>query len=276
MYVLNVRNVHDALPKALKGLEEIGVKRDSRNGPVVKYPMPVTVVYEKPLERVIYWPERDANPFFHLMESLWMLAGRNDVAFPAHFVKSMRNYSDDGKIFHGAYGYRWRKYFAFDQLEVIVNGLKENPDDRRMVLTMWDPVIDLGKKGKDFPCNLQVLFSRGEEGELNMLVTNRSNDIVWGALGANAVHFSYLQEFIAAGIGCPVGKYYQMSNNFHAYEETLEKVKSLSREAYKHTNPYEEQDGVSHFPLVNVDMNTWHQDLVMFMEEGPIIGFREP
>ena len=42
-------------------------------------------------------------------------------------------------------------------------------------------------------------------------------------------------------------------------------------------NPYDEQGmDKGHYPLVNVDMQTWHQDLVMFMDEGPIIGFREP
>jgi hypothetical protein len=51
-----------------------------------------------------------------------------------------------------------------------------------------------------------------------MLVTNRSNDIVWGAYGANAVHFSYLLEYVASSIGVKVGRYWQVSNDFHIYE----------------------------------------------------------
>ena len=49
-----------------------------------------------PCERVLLYPERNANPFFHLYESLWMLAGRNDVAGPARYAKNMNNYSDNG------------------------------------------------------------------------------------------------------------------------------------------------------------------------------------
>jgi hypothetical protein len=56
-------------------------------------------------------------------------------------------------------------------------------------------------------------------GKLDMTVTNRSNDMLWGAYGANAVHFSYLQEFVAAAIGVPVGTYYQVSNNLHVYTQ---------------------------------------------------------
>lgn len=275
MHVINVRNVHEALPQALFDLEKIGVRRESRNGSVIKFPTPVTTVYNKPLERVIFWDERDANPYFHLMESLWMLAGRNDVAFPSYFVSTMKNYSDDGKTFHAAYGHRWRKHFGFDQLEAICEALKKNHDDRRVVLGMWSPVDDLGKDGKDLPCNLQAIFSINEQGELDMLVTNRSNDIVWGAYGANAVHFSYLMEFIAAGVGCPVGKYYQMSNNFHVYADKLEPVKGLSKKVGD-INPYAE-GSISHVPLIgaNTSMLIWHQDLLMFMEQGPSIGFRE-
>ncbi len=83
MNVISVRNVHEALPEALRFLRQTGVPRDSRNGAVLQAPCPVTTVYRRPDERVLFWPERDANPFFHFMESLWMLAGRNDVAWPA-------------------------------------------------------------------------------------------------------------------------------------------------------------------------------------------------
>ncbi len=270
MKVIKVRNVHDALPRAITELKKEGIQRESRNGPVLVFNEPVTTVYEKPLERVIFHEDRDANPYFHLMESLWMLGGRNDVAFVQYYASNMKSYSDNGKTFHAAYGHRWRKHFSRDQLKVVIEALKKNPDDRRVVLSMWDCESDLGFEGKDFPCNLQAIFSRGIEGELNMTVTNRSNDIVWGAYGANAVHFSYLMEYIAAGIGCKVGKYYQMSNNLHAYLDTYKKVKDVKIGS----NPYDE--GIEHFPLVSIPLGTWDQDLQMFLDNGPIVGFRDP
>jgi len=86
MRILDVTNVHDALPRALKLLDVEGVQRGSRNGPVLIGPS-VTTIYNRPTDRVIFWPQRDANPFFHLYESLWMLAGRRDVAGPARYAK---------------------------------------------------------------------------------------------------------------------------------------------------------------------------------------------
>ena len=79
MRIIEARNVHSALPSAIQMLLTSGVQRDSRNGPVLMMPDVVTTEYAKPEERVLFWPERDANPFLHLYESLWMLAGRNDI-----------------------------------------------------------------------------------------------------------------------------------------------------------------------------------------------------
>lgn len=280
MQVITVRNVHEALPTALDLLSRLGEGRNSRNGPVRVFPFPVTTEYREPRERVIFWRDRDANPFFHLMESLWMLAGRNDVAFVAQYVKRMRSFSDNGKTFHAAYGHRWRRHFGQDQLAEIVARLQDNPDDRRCVLQMWDCEVDLGKDGRDFPCNTQVYFSRNSSGALDMTVCCRSNDLIWGAYGANAVHFSVLQEFMAAAIGCPVGSYWQMSNNLHAYEDQLKKVAHLADEAadpfrLSSRNPYASGQ-VSWFPLVQTPIVEWQQDLLMFMDHGPIVGLRDP
>jgi len=221
VHVIKARNVNDALRQGLVYLKQHGVPRDSRNGPVLLAPEPVTTVYTHPLERVLFWDARDANPFFHLVESLWMLSGRNDVALVARFAKQMEAYSDNGMTFHGAYGYRWRKWFEFDQLLSIIESLKKNKDDRRQVLQMWDPRKDLGKLGKDFPCNVSATFQINTQGALDLAVFCRSNDIVWGAYGANAVHFSFLLEYMARAVGVPVGRYSQISINWHGYLETV-------------------------------------------------------
>lgn len=238
MRVLQARNVHQVFPMALRLLEHHGVERSSRNGPVKIAPWPVTTVYTHPMERVIFWPERDANPFFHFYEALWMLAGRRDVEPLLRYAKNMAAFSDDGSTQYGAYGHRWRHHFGeynyvhqetepMDQISHIANTLKRNPDDRRCVLQMWDPSADLSHQGKDVPCNVTATFQRGLDGALNLTVFCRSNDLIWGCYGANAVHMSFLLEYMALAIGCPVGIYTQVSVNWHAYLTTLEKVAGI-------------------------------------------------
>ena len=292
MIVIRAENVHQALPLALKALVECGVKRDSRNGPVLVFPEPVTTVYRNPTHRVLFWPDRDANPFFHFLESLWMLAGRNDVEYVARIVENMRSYSDDGTTFHGAYGKRWRNHFSnsTDQLNTVIENLKKNPDDRRQVVSMWDAEVDLNKQGKDLPCNLQVIFQITADSKLDMMVTNRSNDLVWGCYGANAVHFSYLQEYVASCVGVEVGVYRQVSANLHAYEETLTKVVPIL-DKYQTSydlllsDPYcsiadvvrgPTKDVVSPYPLINTHKANWDDELLMFMDDPKAVGFKDP
>ena len=255
MKVINARNVNDAL---LLGIDLFKDKnnyrvQESRNGTTYEALEPVTTVYNRPCERVCLINQRDANPFFHFIESLWMLAGRKDLKPLTYFVKSMEDFSDDGKTLWGAYGYRWKTYFLKNQLSIIVKMLKENPDDRRAVLQMWDATQDLNKQGKDVPCNTNIYF-KVRDGKLNMTVCNRSNDMLWGAYGANVVHMSVLQEYIASLLGVGVGVYRQVSDSFHVYLNPVwDKVKNIELDIYTYKdikNPYDTyMNEHQHLPL---------------------------
>lgn len=269
MYIISANNVNDAYDMGMDLIRSDGVLRNSRAGDVLVMDGPVTTLYAEPTKRVLFNPTRDANPFFHFMEGLWMLAGRRDVKWISQFNAGFAQFSDDGKLFHGAYGFRWVNQFGINQLEEVAKILKANPDDRRCVVQMWNAADDLGKEGLDFPCNTQIYFRISVNGELDMTVCNRSNDIIWGAYGANAVHMSMMQEVMAAWIGVPVGRYWQVSNNYHAYVKVFEQknVDSATYDMY--------DDGAEVFPMVNGSIDEWFEDLYMFLEEGPIVGFRD-
>lgn len=224
------RNVNDAFRTLVTGFYDSSIptrRSPSRVGEVLMVEEPVLVTYTHPCERVLFNRARDCNPFFHLFESLWMLAGRNDVAPLAYYNPRMVEYSDDGKTLNGAYGYRWRKTFYFDQLSEMVSQLKEDSGSRRCVLEMWSAGADLYRMSKDKCCNTHAYFSV-RDGCLDMTVCNRSNDLIWGMLGANVVHFSVLQEYLAACIGVEVGVYWQSSNNLHVYIARWEPEKWLA------------------------------------------------
>ncbi len=236
-----------------------GEDDDSRAGDVLSLPFPVTTSYSHPEERVLFDENRDCNPFFHLMESLWMLGGRRDLKFVQQFNKKMANFSDDNKIFHGAYGFRWRVHFAYDQLEWIIEKLRKDPRERRIVLQIWDPIAERNKfQGKDLPCNTQIYFRIVHE-ELDMTVCNRSNDMLWGAYGANMVHMSMLQEYMAGRIDVGIGTYYQISNNFHVYTDIWDKLAKPTPDACLYAI-----GAVKHYPIMN-DPNRWDYDLQAFL-----------
>lgn len=259
MAEIRARNVQEAYVQGVALVRQRGRWEETRNGRALAVPEPVMTTYERPLERFLLDPVRDANPFFHIMESLWMLSGRNDVDSLEPFNRGLKQYSDGGKHYHGAYGYRWLNHFGVDQLTTCIHALRESPADRRIVMAMWDPDVDLGREGLDFPCNTHLYFRVRQEvwnnenvreagfavsaadvpktagyvsngtvletrSVLDMTICCRSNDAVWGAYGANAVHFSVLQEFVASAVGVAMGRMHQLSNNLHIYESVLEKI----------------------------------------------------
>lgn len=215
----------DAYNKLPQEILDVGFKVETRNGPAYEMPFPVVISFDNPRDRIINAPARDANPTFHLIEALWMLAGREDTAIPAYYVPTMMNYSDNGEIFHAAYGYRWRKHFGYDQLDRAVQRLKDYKGDRRCVVAMWDGNIDLqeGNGCKDLPCNMLIKFAVRND-RLDMTVFNRSNDVILGMLGANIVHMTILQEYMADRLGIELGSYNVVSDNAHVYENLAKKV----------------------------------------------------
>jgi len=223
-YALTARNPNEAFPMTVRMLRDHGVRLPSRNGDCLEFPDVVSVTFTHPLERVLTNPLRRINPFLHFFEPLWILAGRRDVGFLAQFAKNMTNYSDDGENFAAAYGHRIRHVPSsyegdpdIDQIYEAVVRLKADPDDRRVVLMIRQP-LDIGYTGKDAACNIAAsLKIRG--GRLNMHVMNRSNDAVWGgpAGGTNHPQFTVLLEFMAGMIGCEVGRYTITTDSMHAY-----------------------------------------------------------
>jgi thymidylate synthase len=308
MRILEGRNVCDLLPLGLDLLVHEGVLEQTRDGPALVVPWPVTSVYERPTERVLRSARRDANPFFHLFEALWMLAGRNDAESLSRYVSDfgLRFAEPDGRI-HGAYGHRWRYALGHDQLDAVVGKLRVNPQDRQAVIQMWDGRRetktlsfsggaldtdcgdnDLLGDWRDRPCNTHVYLRVRNDIKANIhpppqprdprdreLITGhvldltvlcRSNDIVWGAYGANAVHFSFLQEYLAGRIGVGVGRMDQMSNNYHGYVDTLDRIGDPVP-LMEEPNPYEKRESYNCWTTapIGVDWEDWDNELRYFM-----------
>lgn len=269
MLTIYASDVNDAFDKAVIQMERVGSLQKSRNGDVSVAPHPVMTVYENPQRRVLFNRYRDANPFFHLFECLWMLAGRNDGTWLDRFVGDFSlRYGEpemNGAIW-GAYGRRWRDWDGCDQLSAVASRLRRDHFDRRVVIQMWDPNLDLYDQDeidddtgepfvepRDVPCNTQI-YPRIVDGALDITVTCRSNDVVWGAYGANAVHFSFLQEYLAGMIGVRVGRYYQLSNNWHLYTSLAGKFRRDPLPLYPRWTP------------VGESWSAWDDDLMRFMD----------
>lgn len=128
---------------------------------------------------------------------------------------------------------------ATDQLRFVIEKFKEDIDTRGAVISIADPVSDdfngiAGKdaspliKTKDTPCTRSIHFMI-VDGKMNCYVDMRSNDVIWGFSAVNIFNFTLVQEYVAAIVGVPVGKYYHKADNLHVYEDFLPMVQEIAK-----------------------------------------------
>lgn len=222
------RNLHTALPKVLGNLLEHGTEQPSRDGATLEL-MHTAIGLARPWERFQFHPTRADNPFAKVAETLWVLAGRSDVEWLARYLPRAANFSDDGVTWRAGYGPRLRRWYGgerhdgegylfTDQLATVRDRLLNNLDDRRAVISLWDPVADgAWPESKDFPCNNWLHFLVRDE-QLHLAVAVRSNDAWWGWSGINTFEFSVLQEAMATWLDVGIGQYSTFAGSFHLYE----------------------------------------------------------
>lgn len=224
--------------KIHKELMSYGKRQKSRNGDCIEF-MDFKTELTNPIKRCVGGNNRNMNVFFLLAEALWIWAGRKDVDFLHNFNSVLKNYSDNGKVYHAPYGYRMRKFGASsfqqefldgnqvnnDQIATALRLLGKNQDDRRVVVQIWNAALDLGTDSKDIPCN-DILMLKIRDGVLRITVDNRSNDLNLG-LTTNIFQFSFVGEIMAAILGVEYGVQVHNSNSLHAYSD-FEITKLLS------------------------------------------------
>lgn len=208
---------------------DCGKKTNSRNGSVCEV-LDFKTQITNPYRRCVGGCERDINIFFLLAEAMWIACGRSDVEFLTIFNQRMKEFSDDGVVFHAPYGYRLRHYGlrtedeekrtsgnnGIDQVIDAIRLLSANQDSRQVVMSIWNPDMDLGYITKDIPCNDMVMF-KIRDGKLITTIQNRSNDLHWG-LPTNVFQFSFLTELMAASLGIMLGTQTHNSQSLHIYE----------------------------------------------------------
>lgn len=195
-----------------------------------------------------------------VLENLWFLSGDSKVSWlHKHGVTFWDPWIEDGEYLPKAYGEYWRKYpnypkpdvmpidynyhindeirygpeafwynednHTFDQFAEIVNRLKKNPQDRRLVLTNW--YAPSAYAAILPPCHLMAIFNvqyYNGKPHLNLHNTMRSNDVGLG-LPYNIAGYAFLLHLVGALTDLPVKYYGQTSIDMHIYENHVEALK---------------------------------------------------
>ncbi len=110
-----------------------------------------------------------------------------------------------------------------NQMEYIIEKLRDKPYSRRAQAITWRPLVD--PFHNDPPC-LQRIWMRVKKGKLIMQTTWRSRDL-FRAWEANVNGMVRLQKMVAEELNVEIGHYLDFSNSLHIYGRTIPELKDM-------------------------------------------------
>ncbi len=181
--------------------------------------------------------------------------------------KKMLEERDLGPI----YGFQWRHFNApyenydynyrdkgIDQLKKVIETIKNNPRDRRMIVSAWNPE-QLDKMALP-PCHycFQVTVL---DGKLNLLWNQRSVDTMLG-LPFNIASYALLLHLLAKETGLKEGKLVGFLADVHIYKNHLDKAsEQLKRDPNK-------------YPLPKIETDNWSGIFDWSFEDSKILDYQ--
>ena len=128
------------------------------------------------------------------------------------------------------YGKQWRDFGGVDQLENLVNDLKNNPTSRRLIISAWNPPL-IGQMALP-PCHAFMQFYVNN-GELSCQLYQRSADIFLG-VPFNIASYSLFTMMLAQVCGLKAKWFVHTMGDAHIYTNHFEQIDlQLSREPKK-------------------------------------------
>jgi thymidylate synthase len=127
------------------------------------------------------------------------------------------------------YGKQWRDWDGTDQMANVVHQLRNNPDDRRIIVSAWNvseiPSMELP------PCHLLFQFWVWRN-QLSCQLYQRSCDFFLG-VPFNVASYSALVHLLAHVCGLEVGEFIWVGGDCHIYNNRMEQVEEqLQRAPY--------------------------------------------
>jgi thymidylate synthase len=137
-----------------------------------------------------------------------------------------RKHGDLGPV----YGKQWRDFGGVDQLENLLNDLKNNKGSRRLIISAWNPpqIKDMALP----PCHCFMQFYVSSDNKLSCQLYQRSADIFLG-VPFNIASYSLFTMMLAQVCGYEPGDFVHTLGDAHIYANHLDQVKEqLSRKPY--------------------------------------------
>ena len=162
-----------------------------------------------------------------IYELLWFLRGDTNIKYlKDHGVSIWDEWADENGELGPVYGHQWRSWpdengGTIDQIQNVVNQIKNNPDSRRMLVSAWN-VAEVERMALP-PCHTMFQFYVAN-GRLSLQLYQRSADTFLG-VPFNIASYALLLQMMAQVTGLKAGDFIHTTGDTHLYLNHLEQAK---------------------------------------------------
>lgn len=195
-----------------------------------------------------------------IYELLWFIKGDTNIKYLTdHGVRIWNEWADENGDLGPVYGAQWRNWNGegIDQLADVINRLKTNPNDRRMIVSAWNPgrIAEMHLP----PCHMMYQFYVADN-KLSCMLYQRSCDMFLG-VPFNIASYTLLTMMIAQVCGFEPGEFVHTLGDTHIYHNHFDQVREqLSRKPY---------------PLPQMKINPFVKDINDFkFEDFELVGYQ--
>lgn len=145
-------------------------------------------------------------------------------------IKNDPEFADKHGDLGPVYGAQWRNFNGVDQLQYVLDEIKNNPNSRRLILSAWNPAEI--KHMALPPCHTMIQFYVNQN-KLSLQLYQRSADIFLG-VPFNIASYALLLMMVAQVSNLEVGEFVHTLGDAHIYSNHFEQIElQLSREPRK-------------------------------------------
>ena len=162
-----------------------------------------------------------------IYELLWFLRGDTNVHYlQEHGVRIWNEWADENGELGPVYGHQWRSWPDYnggtiDQIQNVVDIIKNHPDSRRMMVTAWNPA-EVEQMALP-PCHCLFQFYVAE-GRLSLQLYQRSADTFLG-VPFNIASYALLLQMMAQVTGLQPGEFIHTTGDTHLYLNHLDQAR---------------------------------------------------